>query len=424
MAEQAKDGMPSISAPNYYAQFQCIGSQCEDTCCGGWSIGIDQDTYRQYETSTHAQLAPLFQAALSKITSPSASDINFGLMKMKSDGRCHFLQSDQLCAIQSKLGAQALSHTCSIYPRYLNQFGGQRENALGISCPEAARLILLNPQPMQFGLINPTPGIDDRSHTAYRVPLQTDGDPAQISVLNDFRALIIAILQCRQLSLGARVMTLGFLLEEANRITMSEQFADASELLPTLGAFVDLLAHPARLEAQFAQIAPDVPRKLELITALIANALTAGASPRFRECLQAAAQGLQARPGSDVLSQYSHGYHAFYQPFFGPRAHIFENYLVNQVIIRLFPFARGSYLDLYREMVFNLAILQVLLVGMAVQRQGLDEACVIQLFQSFSRRSDHNNRHLERLVESLGVTEQDSFAHVMWLLQAVDKAGP
>ena len=417
--------MPLISAPNYYTQFECIGSQCEDTCCSGWSISIDQNTYHQYQASTHEHLAPLFQVAISKIKSPNAdSENNFGLMKMKADGSCHFLQNDKLCAIQSQMGAQALSHTCSIYPRYLNQFGGQRENSLGISCPEAARLILLNPQPMQFGMIEPTPGIDDRPHTSYRFPRQGDGDPAQISVLNDFRAVIIAILQCRTLSLGARVMMLGFLLEEVDRITTSTQFAHASELLPTLGAFVDLLAQATRFETQFAQIQPDVPRKLELITALIANSLTVGASSRFRECLLAAAEGLAASPGSDVLSQYTDGYHAFYQPFFEQRGYIVENYLVNQVITRLFPFTRGSYLDLYREMVFNLAILQVLLVGMAVQRKGLDEGCVIQLFQSFARRSEHNGRHLERLVESLHASDQDSFVHVMWLLKAVGNVRP
>ena len=90
---------------------------------------------------------------------------------------------------------------------------------------------------------------------------------------------------------------------------------------------------------------------------------------------------------------------------------------MNQVITRLFPFTRGTPLDLYREMVFNLSILQVLLVGMAAQGQGLDEGRVLQLFQSFARKSDHNRGYLGKLLESLQATEQDSFVHVMWLLK-------
>ena len=410
--------MTLISVPDYYPQFQCIGPQCEDTCCSGWTVNVDRTTYQRYEQSTHEVLAPMFKLAIYKNTTLSGDqDKNFGLMRMKPDGSCHFQQADKLCAIQRTLGAQALSDTCSLYPRYINLFGGQRESALGISCPEAARLILLNPAPMQFSLVEPMPGIDDRACTTFRFPEMSDGDPVQISVLNDLRALIIAILQCRALSLGARLMTLGFLLQEADHITSSAQFTHASELQPVLGAFVDLLAQPAQLEAQFAQIEPQIPRKLDLITGMIAKSLTVGASPRFSECLQLAALGLAVNPGGDLLRHYSESYQTFYQPFIQERGHIFENYLVNNVIVRLFPFTRGSYLDLYRELVFNLSILQVLLVGMATQHKGLDERLVIQLFQSFARKSDHSKGYQQTLLDSLDATDQNSFTHVMWLLK-------
>jgi lysine-N-methylase len=411
--------MPSINVPDYYAKFECIGPRCEDTCCSGsWNVSIDRRTFQRYEQSTHPVLAPLFKLAVQKNTTPSADEgNNFGLMKMKPDGSCHFQQEDKLCAIHSHLGAQALSDTCSLYPRYLNRFGDQRENALGISCPEAARLILLNPQPMQFGLIESTPGIDDRPTLCYRFPLKNEGDPEQIAVLNDVRAVIIMTLQCRALSVGARVMTLGFLLGEVERITLSAQFAHASELLPTLGAFADMLAQPAQLETQFAQVQANMPRKLELVTALIAQSLMVNASPRLRDCLLAAAQGLQAGSDGDVLGRYTESYQRFYLPFFQTRGHIIEHYLVNQVITRLFPFTCGTYLDLYREMVFNLSILQVLLVGMAAHHQGLDEARVLQLFQSFARRADHTRGHLEKLREALQPTEQETFVDIMWLLK-------
>lgn len=415
--------MQFISVPDYYAKFKCIGPQCEDTCCSGWSVTIDRDTYHKYKENRHKQLAPIFKQALGRHSGPGADHRNnFGLIRMKPDGTCPFQQADKLCAIQCTLGAQALSDTCMLYPRYLNQFGPQRENALGISCPQAARLILLNPQPMQFEGIAPEPAVDGRSVRNYKFPTQGEGDPPQMAVLNDFRAVIIAILQCRQISLGARVMTLGFLLAEVDRLMTTHPHAPATLLSPTLAAFAGMLAQPAQLEEQFSRIAPDHARKLETMTQLIANSLTLDASARFKECLLAAAQGLDAVPDSteasqrDVLGRYQHSLEAFYQPFFQDRQYIFENYLVNQVMIGLFPFTRGSYLDLYREMVFNLSILQVLLVGMAAHHQGLDEARVIQLFQSFARKSDHNASHLDNLLKTLCINAQDSFVHVMWLL--------
>jgi lysine-N-methylase len=93
---------------------------------------------------------------------------------------------------------------------------------------------------------------------------------------------------------------------------------------------------------------------------------------------------------------------------------------VNQVICRLFPFTRGSYLDLYRELVFNFAIIKILLVGMAAKHKGLDEIQVVRLIQSFSRKSDHNSHHLDTLAQSIGDGSDKSFVGLMWLLKDVD----
>ena len=45
---------------------------------------------------------------------------------------------------------------------------------------------------------------------------------------------------------------------------------------------------------------------------------------------------------------------------------------------------------------------------------------VVQLFQSYSRKSDHNRSHLDTLIESLQAHEQDSFVHAMWMLRQTE----
>jgi len=411
--------MQNITVPDYYTKFNCIGPTCEDACCSGWwNVSIDKETFQKYQESTHPELAPLFKLAVSKNSLPSADNKNnFGLMKMKADGECHFLQEDKLCAIHKYMGAQALSDTCRIYPRYLNLFGAQREQSLGISCPEAARLILLNPEPIQFSSIKPDPVIDDKSFTSYRFPLKSEGDPQQISVLNDFRAVIIAILQFREMSLGARVMLLGFLLDDANKIISDGKFANASELLPVMESYIGMLAHPEQIEAQFAKVEPSIPRKLDMAAQLIAQSLSK-ASDRYKECLQAALEGLETKNDSkDLLSKFANSYSNFYSPYFKDKEYIFENYLINQVFTRLFPFTRGSYLDLYRELVCNISVIQVLLVGIAAKHKGMSDELVVQLFQTFARNSNHNSGHFDNLITSLHTNAQDTFVDVMWMLK-------
>ena len=34
--------------PDYYHEFSCIAGECEDTCCAGWQIVIDEDSLERY----------------------------------------------------------------------------------------------------------------------------------------------------------------------------------------------------------------------------------------------------------------------------------------------------------------------------------------------------------------------------------------
>ena len=128
-----------VVVPNYFHQFSCIGSACQDTCCSGWTVDIDRATFHKYRQNKHPELVPLFKTALTRhVVGTTTRANNFGKLLMKSNGDCQFLQSDRLCMIQRVMGPDALSHTCSSFPRNQNQFGAQRESSLTISCPQAA----------------------------------------------------------------------------------------------------------------------------------------------------------------------------------------------------------------------------------------------------------------------------------------------
>ena len=38
-----------IRVPNYFKDFKCIASKCEDTCCAGWGIVIDDEALEKYQ---------------------------------------------------------------------------------------------------------------------------------------------------------------------------------------------------------------------------------------------------------------------------------------------------------------------------------------------------------------------------------------
>ena len=39
-----------LYAPSYYKSFKCIADKCRHSCCIGWEIDIDDDTFEYYKT--------------------------------------------------------------------------------------------------------------------------------------------------------------------------------------------------------------------------------------------------------------------------------------------------------------------------------------------------------------------------------------
>ncbi|WP_163193084.1 flagellin lysine-N-methylase [Clostridium thermarum] len=130
-----------IRVPDYFKEFKCIGSQCEDTCCAGWEIVIDDKTYKKYKRVD----GEFGKRLRDKIIRKNGENI-FALK-----GRnCEFLNERKLCDIYTELGPDSLCYTCRQYPRYTEEFGSLREMGLSLSCPEAARIILRDSRKAQF----------------------------------------------------------------------------------------------------------------------------------------------------------------------------------------------------------------------------------------------------------------------------------
>ena len=125
--------------PHYYKKFQCIASECEDTCCAGWAITIDPKSLEKYR---HAR-GPM------KVRLRESVDWKQKCFKQR-EHRCAFLNEENLCDLYAVMGADSLCWTCRTYPRHIEVFDGVREVSLCLSCIEAARIILGTKEPVRF----------------------------------------------------------------------------------------------------------------------------------------------------------------------------------------------------------------------------------------------------------------------------------
>lgn len=124
-----------IYVPSYFKKFRCIAGECPDTCCIGWEVDIDPETADRYSV-IDGMLGNKIKKHLTR------DETGCDIFTLCASNRCPFLNSNNLCEIQLNVGEDALSKTCTLFPRFFDDFGQIREMGLGFGCPEAARIIL------------------------------------------------------------------------------------------------------------------------------------------------------------------------------------------------------------------------------------------------------------------------------------------
>jgi len=124
-----------LYAPKYYKNFRCIADKCTHSCCIGWEIDIDSDTLEKYKS---------LSGGYGDIIADSISTDETPHFKLCENDRCPHLDGNGLCRIILNIGEDHLCDICRLHPRFFN-YTDVAEVGLGMSCEEAARLILSSP---------------------------------------------------------------------------------------------------------------------------------------------------------------------------------------------------------------------------------------------------------------------------------------
>lgn len=199
--------------PHYYKKFQCIAGECPDTCCAGWQIVIDDRTREKYRRAEG-----VFGNRLHNSIDWKESCFQ------QYEGRCAFLNDENLCDIYQEAGKEMLCRTCRNYPRHIEEFEGSREISLSLSCPEAARLILSCREPVQF-LTAEKAGEEEYE----------DFDFFLYTKLTDARDLMIRLLQDRREPVSLRIAMVLSLGHDLQRRIRSGQLFLVDQLLERYG---------------------------------------------------------------------------------------------------------------------------------------------------------------------------------------------
>jgi lysine-N-methylase len=335
----------------------------------------------------------------------TVNDPTFAAIRMNSANECPLLTEERLCRIQIELGEGLLSHTCATYPRVFHSVGGAQEKALSLSCPEAARLVLLTPDLLLDAEHREPAGAEGSSTAAEAATLPPHFWPIRSTVLNLVRNRIYPLWQ--------RLFLLDLLCRRLDSIARGELQIGVAKFLADFDSTVATGALRPAMDA----LPADRSTQLDVVLRLAGMMLhKSNIRPRFVECVQTFTAGIGNGPGAtldSLAAHYAFAHDRSFAPFFDRHPHILENFLINTILRCQFPFGKegmrtGAQPGKAREFALlaaQFALMRGLLIGVAGHHgAGFSAAHVVHTVQAASKHFEHHPEFLNLahalLVES------------------------
>lgn len=399
-----------LQTPLSYAdEFHCIGSQCEDTCCAGWTVPVDLASQQRFQGLPESPLKVLVNASIDPASADSGR--NAASFRMNEKQQCPLLTDERLCRVHAELGPGMLPQTCASYPRVAGAIEGFVETSLALSCPEAARLVLFSPH------------LEMISHT---------DRPVGRSFWM-IRAAVLKLVRNREYPLWERLFLLQIFCQRLDAIARGELKRSWAEFL----ADFDAAVAGGTLRTAMETLPVDRKAQLDVVLRLAGLMLhKSNVRPRFVECIKAFTAGIGNGPGATLDSlgaHYAYAHDRHFAPFFDRHPQMLENYLINSIVRRHFPFGKselGS--DAGPQMSHEFALLAaqfVLMRGLLIGVAGFHGAAfssehVVHTVQAASKHFEHHPEFLAMAHTLLVETTMDGARGLAILLRNAEAGRP
>lgn len=407
-----KKNLVKMNEMNYLKDFACIGGICEDNCCIGWDVDIDQQTFARYQKVSDPQLKALYKEKIKPYPYYFDPAVDYARVKLGKDKRCPFLTSEGLCITQAKLGEDYLSNVCATYPRMTNEVDGVLEGTLTLSCPVAAKLVLLPDQELHW---QPTTQLPKRK--IINLSIQTDLPEYKHHPVKHFHLLRSASLDLvldARFPLNTRLFGLGLLYEQLAEDQRKKQinampariktFMDewfSSELpsqlkeaglvnIQNLGA-PNLSQSGARL-----YLTDGILHRLKVFTAIDSKAFV-GYTRQYCEAFRVDPKTKKADP-----KRYPALQSAFQNQIGQAHGTILENYVHNYIYKNLFPFTESENLfEAYAMLAVRVILIETYGAALCAEGKALSPEAFVTFIQVFAKAVEHHKNFSELTIEAL-----------------------
>lgn len=371
--------------PEYMVEFKCISSNCTDSCCAGWDINIDEDTYDKYINSTGA-LKELLEGKFTQ-NKDEHDSFNHGFMILKDENRCPFLNSNMLCDIHGDVGEENLCITCKSYPRVFNIVDNLYEKSGLPSCIEICTKAFLNKDKMEF--IEGEEEIEEKEIEIRRIidSEAFEGTEGLLQYFWDIRVISINIIQLRSFSIEERLNILKNFYEQIEKMYNLHDFDNIEELLENFNDEVVEYENPKGVAFN---------ENNEFYISLGQEELVKNIrSVRLKECVKEYKSGILNQ--NDICKYLGETPKYFNE--LEEHSYVFENYLVNQIFKDLIPFNKGESLtESIKVLINSYRIIKAYVIGIVINSKAeITGEQIIRVIQALSKDIEHNKVFKELL---------------------------
>lgn len=208
-----------VNILNYTNDFKCSGSACKNTCCQYWDVNIDKDTFEKYNKVENIKLREYIKSNITKNV-VDATYKDYAKAKLdKRSKKCAFLNTNNLCTIQKRLGADYLSLVCKVFPRKYNRFPDMMECSLSLSCEEACRLALTSEDPMK---------VLSTDNKQTQTVLLTFDIPSQekSAAIKSVRAYLFKVMDSSDYNMAQKLFIIGILVQALKESPATDMYGN------------------------------------------------------------------------------------------------------------------------------------------------------------------------------------------------------
>lgn len=381
----------NLKYPKYFKEFECIGGSCEDSCCIGWDIDIDKESFRRYHKVKNEEMKTMFRKYVHNNDEYTSTEIDYGKVKLKGEKRCPFLDECNYCIIYSNLGEDYLSNVCTHFPRVLNKIDGELEISLDISCPEAARIILNKEEGIEF-----TQNAENLKKYIVSGDINTKSKECKetpFMYFKEIRKVCIDIIKDRTYDLDTRMYILGDFLEKLEEICEN----DINQALDFINNY-----DVKEISESFEKSNMNFLLQVSFFKNLL-DMVTEMDNKVFKEHTKEVLKGLNVQ-NEDYISEnaqrYIGAFEEYDDKFIKKYNYIFENYIVNFMYNNLFPFSESvSMFEGYIMILIRYSFMRFYLVSKYLYNKEDSKEKIIKFVQVFSKAIEHDKNYLSQVLD-------------------------